>query len=315
MKKYNIHPDFMKFKSISMPLNPVLLPAINSFLTKVYYMTPVPKLLTETQKEIAGYNGEKIKLDILAPSEKNENMPVLVYFHGGAFAAQAAPYLKHMLCEYAIKTPCCIVFADYHLLPKAKFPTGAEDCFSAYKWVLENAESLGADKSRIAVGGDSAGGMLAIDVCMLAQERNLPVPCFQLLVYPEADAKQTTQSIRKFTDTPLWNGRLNAKQWKMYLKRGEDLNNRLLTPCFAESLKGMPSAFVEVSEFDCLRDEGIAYARALQRDGVSVALVQTKRTIHGYEIAEKNGIVRESISRRIAVLRDAFYYVKQQQPK
>lgn len=140
-----------------------------------------------------------------------------------------------------------------------------------------------------------------------ARDREASPICFQMLLYPVTDARQTTESIKEFTDTPLWNSKLNKKMWELYLKNGVAAGKReYASPMEATSLKGLPNAYVEITEFDCLRDEGIHHAEALQKNGVEVEVYYTKGTIHGYDIAEKSEIVQESVTRRIEALRRAF---------
>lgn len=115
--------------------------------------------------------------------------------HEGAFVLKAAPAHIHWVCEYASKTPCLVVFVDYRLAPKYAFPFGVEDCYAAFEWVCNHADALGIDKSRIAIGGDSAGGALAAAVTLMARDRQAPPICYQMLLYPVTDARQTTESI------------------------------------------------------------------------------------------------------------------------
>jgi acetyl esterase/lipase len=112
--------------------------------------------------------------------------------------------------------------------------------------------------------------------------------------------------MKEFTDTPLWNSKLNAKMWLMYLKGVPRAKRAAASPAAAVSFAGIPPTYVEVSEYDCLRDEGIAFAKALEDSGIAVELCKTTGTIHGFEIAKHSSIVRESISRRIEALRKAF---------
>jgi acetyl esterase/lipase len=306
MKAYDIHPDFLKYAGFKIPLSPATLRVMNFFLTRVFYSTNPGKGISETRREIAGYHGESVKLSIIEPTDSRELLPALVYFHGGAFALQAAPYIKRLLGRYALEAHCKVIFADYHLLPKAVFPIGLEDCFSAYRWVIDNTETLHIDPSRIAVGGDSAGGELAIGTCLLARERGIQMPCFQLLIYPTTDSRMQTGSMREFTDVPLWNSTLSAKIDKMYMPKNPAIPKWYASVMEAPTLQGLPGAYVEVADYDCLRDEGIEFAKRLRATGVSVELHQTKRTIHGYDIAEKNEIVKDTVRERINALKAAF---------
>lgn len=305
MDQYNIHPDFLKYK-ITPPLNPAFLPAVQFFMKRMQDMVKIPEGLKETRRKIPGYQDAPVGISIFEPEKGREPLPALVYFHGGAFALQSAPCHKKLSCSYALNTPCKVVSVDYRLLPENTFPIGLEDCFAAYRWVLENAAQLGISPNRIAVGGDSAGGALSAGVCLLARDRGIPVPCFQMLIYPVMDERQNSASMKKYNDTPLWNSRLNAKMWKMYLKDGLPVEKGYASPAEAVSLEGMPPAYVEVAEYDCLRDEGIAFAKALKDSGIPAELYETKRTVHGFEIAEKNEIVKESVDRRIKKLRSVF---------
>jgi acetyl esterase/lipase len=307
MTEYDIHPDFLKYSKIKPPLNPAALAVINFFLTRVFYATKPGKDVTQRQEKIIGYNGKPVKVQIIEPENVDVNLPALVYFHGGAFTLQAAPYVKRLLGRYSREANCRLFFVDYHLLPKAVFPVGLEDCFAAYKWVCENTERLKIDSSRIAVGGDSAGGELAIGTCILSRDRNAPMPCFELLIYPATDSRMQTESMRKFTDVPLWNSVLSAKIDKMYMPESPAIPKWYASVTEAPSLEGLPPAYIEVADYDCLRDEAIAFADKLHETGIAVSLNKTKRTIHGYDIEENNEIVKNSVALRIKALHNAFY--------
>ncbi len=290
-----------------MPLSPAILPSINYLLPQVLSRLKLPEGVRERIFKIPGYQSAEIRLSIFEPeADSAAPLPCLVYFHGGAFAIQAAPQHRRQACEFALETPCRVAFVDYRLLPDNAFPVGLEDCFAAYGWLRDNAAMLGVDERRIAVGGDSAGGALAAGVCLMARDRGLTMPCFQMLIYPVTDRRQTSDSMRKFSDTPLWNGRLNADMWKMYLKGGEPENPEYASPAEAATLAGMPPSYVEVAEFDCLHDEGVAYAQRLRGDGVSCELYETQGTIHGFELAKSSSIVAAATARRVERLRAAF---------
>ncbi|UOQ87541.1 alpha/beta hydrolase [Gracilibacillus salinarum] len=210
----------------------------------------------------------------------------------------------NLCADYALNTPCKVIFVDYRLLPKYKFPYGLEDCYAACKWVSSQAAKLNINKDKIAIGGDSADGALAAGVALLARDRQEFTINFQLLIYPVTDKKQSTDSMRMFHDTPMWNSKLNKKMWDLYLKNV--LTDNYASPIDAESHKNLPNAYVEVAEYDCLRDEGIEYAEALKNAQVSVQLNRTKGTVHGYDMVESSEIVVQNKALRIKALQNAF---------
>ncbi|HCS37961.1 MAG TPA: alpha/beta hydrolase [Anaerolineaceae bacterium] len=306
MSKYKIHADFVKYEKIQLPLAPWVLPILNGVISTGFNMVKLTEGVKSTKHTIPGYQGSLIDITIYEPNNIKNDAPCLVYLHGGAFILKASPYLKTLVCTYVLKTPCKVVYVDYRLAPKYAFPVGLEDCYAAFEWVHHNAKELGIDKNKIAIGGDSAGGALAAAVNLMALDRNTSTACFQLLIYPVTDARQQTESIRKYIDTPLWNSRQTEKMWKLYLKDEIPDKKEYASPVEAESLENMPAAYIEVAEFDCLRDEGINFAEALQKNGVQVELIKTTGTVHGFEIAEKSELVHQIVANRIEALKKAF---------
>ena len=306
MSKYKIHADFVKYEKIQLPLAPWVLPILNGVISTGFNMVKLTEGVKSTKHTIPGYQGSLIDITIYEPNNIKNDAPCLVYLHGGAFILKASPYLKTLVCTYVLKTPCKVVYVDYRLAPKYAFPVGLEDCYAAFEWVHHNAKELGIDKNKIAIGGDSAGGALAAAVNLMALDRNTSTARFQLLIYPVTDARQQTESIRKYIDTPLWNSRQTEKMWKLYLKDEIPDKKEYASPVEAESLENMPAAYIEVAEFDCLRDEGINFAEALQKNGVQVELNKTTGTIHGFEIAESSELVHQIVAKRIEALKKAF---------
>lgn len=304
---YAIHSDFKRYANISIPLHPAVLSVMNPVMKFGFDRIRTAAGVRTKKKKIPGYRNDPIEITVFEPDGIGQNAPCLVYFHGGAFALQAAPHHKSLVCEYALQTPCIVVFVDYRLSPRHAFPVGVEDCYAAYQWVCGNAGGLGIDPRRIALGGDSAGGALAAAVTLMARDRKAPDTVFQMLIYPVTDERQQTASMKAFIDTPLWNAQLNARMWRMYLKDGAGSQKAYASPMEATSFAALPDAYIEVAEFDCLRDEGVLYAEALQRSGIHVELNRTSGTIHGFEVASDNAIVRQCIARRIQALRNAFH--------
>lgn len=304
-KKYDIHPDFCKY-NISFPFTPAFLMMAAPLQKFMLHMVPLPAGITSRQFTVAGYRNLKVPVEIYEPANSPSALPCLLYFHGGGFGLKGAPCHKQLAILYAHKANCRVVFPDYHLLPQYPYPAAEQDALSVYLWLLQNAENLRIDPLRIAVGGDSAGAALAACLCEPVSSRNLPLPCFQLLVYPVADALQQSASMRRFTDTPMWNAKKNSNMWSMYLKNTNASQKIAASPMQAPLPPVIPDTYLETAEFDCLHDEGIAYAKKLRNAGGNVSVHETRRTIHGYDIVLHNPITRDSIRKRVNALRTAF---------
>ncbi|MFC7677761.1 alpha/beta hydrolase [Paenibacillus sp. GCM10028914] len=303
MSKYNIHSDFEELKNIKLPFYPIILPILNKLVQRKNNRMKLPDTIKVSNKRIESYQGGEISLTIYEPVHVGtENC--IIYFHGGAFAIKEAPYHINLCVDYALKTPCKVIFVDYRLLPKHKFPYGLEDCYSACKWVVANADQLNINREKIAVVGDSAGGALAAGVSLLARDRGEINIKFQVLIYPVIDKKQNTNSMKLYYDTPMWNSKLNKKMWNLYLKGVS--SGRYASPIDVESHMNLPASYIEVAEYDCLRDEGIQYAEALRKEKVPVQLNITKGTVHGYDIVESSSITELNKEIRIKALQDAF---------
>lgn len=300
MADYPLHPDLSGLSKLNPPMNTALLAISNAFLR--FPLCRRYRGIRLKKQRIPAYSG-RIGLHIYAPKELKDTAPCLVYFHGGGFAMRAAPQHYKLAQVYAEEARCRVVLVDYRLSP---FPAPAEDCFAAYKWVVANCTKLKVDHARIAVGGDSAGGALAAAVCLMARDQNFPQPCFQLLVYPVTDQTMSTPSMAAFPDTPMWNARKNGIMWQRYLSSPFDAPVEYASPMDAESLEGLADAYVETAEFDCLRDEGAAYAVRLQKSGSCVELNMTKGTVHGFELKWNAQPTQQAIDRRVEALKAAF---------
>ena len=262
-----------------------------------------PKGVERRSARISSEDGMPVRLAIYRPGEIKGNAPCLVYFHGGGFCIGDAGYIHRYAARYAKEAECVVAFVHYRTADGSPFPIPFQDCYAALRWVWEHSEELAVDRERIAVGGDSAGGALAAACTLRARDEGEIRLCFQLLVYPVTDSRMETPSMKKFTDSPMWNARLNQKMWALYLRDGDHGIPRYAAPMLAGSFKGLPPAYVEVEEFDCLHDEGIAYAWALSVAGVPVQLEDVKGTFHGFDFFQKKNAVRAAVQKRIAALR------------
>ena len=226
------------------------------------------------------------------------------YFHGGGFVLPAAGYHYKNAMYYAREAGCKVVFVNYRLAPKHPHPVFFEDCYAAFCWAYDNAETLGIDIRRIGIGGDSAGSTLAVGVCMMARDRKHPVKfSFQMLPYPFLDARNNSESCRKYTDTPMWNSTLSNRIAPMTKVDKNRLDYVYYSPVEAENFAGLPPAYIETAEFDCLHDDGILYSEKLRLAGIDVTLNETKGTMHGFDIMQKASTTKAALEARIRFMK------------
>jgi acetyl esterase len=209
---------------------------------------------------------------------------VLIYFHGGGWVIGNIAMTDQPCRLLANASGCMVASVEYRLAPEHKFPCGPEDCYTATKWVYDNARSLDVDPMRIAVGGTSAGATLAMAVALMARDRGGPHIAYQLLVYPATTTELTTSSHTQFAkDNYYILSRADMEWfWGHYLGRDEDRTNPYACPAYAKSLAGLPAAFVITAEYDPLRDEGEAYGVRLSEEGVSTILKRYDGVTHGF---------------------------------
>ncbi len=207
--------------------------------------------------------------------------PVLVYYHGGGFTIGSIAGYDATLRALANASGCVVVSVDYRLAPEHPFPAGFEDCFAATRWIADHAASLGVDPSRLAVGGDSAGGNLAAGVALRARDEGGPAIAFQLLIYPTTDGDITRGSYVAYGDGHLLTTELCLWFNEQYVPAGHehDVRHRVLHAVTHENL---PPAHVLVAECDPLYDEAEAYAQKLRAAGVPTTFESYPGMIHGF---------------------------------
>ena len=303
--KYPIHPDFKKWTHMNPPLYRPFLPVMQWLMGLLPLRERSTAELAVQRVAIPVGDGASIRAILYSPKNMEVPSPCLVYYHGGGFVLPAAPYHYSLAKEYAQRARCKVLFVDYRLAPKHPFPTAPEDCCAAYTWVREHAKTLSVDPTRLAVAGDSAGGQLATVVCLMVRDRGQRMPCGQMLLYPAAGNVET-ESAKTYTDTPMCSSKDMEKYGKFYRPDPSVGENAYASPIEAETLAGLPAAYIETAEFDPLRDGGILYAERLRQCGVPVELCNTQGTIHGFDIVLNSSIVRECVDRRIAFLKRCF---------
>ena len=304
--KYPINEEFHPYSKIHLPFNRLFLSVANALMRPPRSFMKDKELKVE-KTSFDGYKGAKIEALIITPVALKAPSPCLIYYHGGGFVSEAAWYHYRLVSQYAKRVGCKVVFVKYRLAPKYKFPTGHEDCYLALDWVYRNAEELGVDLDKIAVGGDSAGGNLSAAVSMMARDREHPIKLsFQMLIYPFLDGNMNSESSKQFVDTPMWNTRRSMQVVPMVLSDGDLENLHYLSIVEASHFCDLPPAYIETAEFDSIRDDGIKYAELLGSAGVRAELWQTKGTMHAFDVATNAPTTVKMINSRIAFMQKAF---------
>ncbi len=260
--------------------------------------------VTTSDLTVAGPGGE-IPTVHIRPKVAADGAPLLVFYHGGGFVVGG--YETHgNLCEViSDRAGVHVLFVDYRLAPEHKAPAAVDDAYAAYRWAVDHAKELGADASRVAVGGDSAGGNLAAVVSQRARDEDAAAPALQLLLYPVTNFASQTRSYGLFA-TGFF-----LRRWDMEFCRaryisdsGVDPADPMVSPLLAEDLSGLPPAILITAGFDPLRDEGRLYAEALRSAGVPVDLREYGSLIHAFpNFFGLGGAAAEATYEIIAALR------------
>jgi acetyl esterase len=212
-----------------------------------------------------------------------EAAPLLLFFHGGGFVMggiESHDGLCRMICRDAA---IHVLSVDYRLAPEHPAPAAVDDCVAAYRWAREHAAELGADPSRIGVGGDSSGGNLAALVALRSRDEGIPQPTLQVLLYPVLDLSAKTRSRTLFSDGFFLSKLQQERFVDLYLGgTGLAADDARVSPLKAAELSGLAPALVLTAGFDPLRDEGNEYAVALRSAGVTVDHRQFDALTHGF---------------------------------
>lgn len=305
-KKYNINPDFEKWLDFNPPLNIFAVKLTQRAMGLMYFKEKSDDNVVVERLNIPYGVGKTMKALLYSPKGIEKNCPCLLYLHGGGFVLPAAPHHYNNCRKYAVGARCKVIFIDYPLAPQYKYPVPIEACYDAYVWVLNNAEKLSINKTKIAVGGDSAGGNLASVITMKAHDNDYILPCGQMLIYPATGSEEETESMKEFTDTPMCNSKDYKAYTKFYFNSEADLKDRYVSPMKARDFTIFPDTYIETAEFDCLRDEAIIFGDILKKAKVKTTMNNTKETMHGYDVVEDSKITINSINKRIKFLKKIF---------
>ncbi len=286
-----------------MPSTTPLHPTIAAMLAKTAHLPPITSVPVATirasdatrykvgvppdavhsaeDRWIAGPRGD-IRIRIYRP-DAAAGHGVTVFFHGSGFVICSIESHDDMCRQLCRRAACVVVSVDYRLAPENKFPAGPDDCLAATRWVAAHAAEIGADASRLALAGDSAGGTMAAVTALRARDEGGPAIEAQLLLYPVTDHvsvqrpsyEERASGFGLTRDAMVW-------FWGHYLAHPDHGAHPHASPMRAHSLAGLPPAYVVTGDYDPLRDEGEAYAQGLQAAGVPTEQIRYPDMNHGF---------------------------------
>lgn len=244
---------------------------------------------------------------VYLPRDSRTPLPALLYLHGGGWVIGSIDSHDGVCRHLAREADCVVISVDYRLAPEHRFPAAIDDALAAFRWVVAHASELRIDPSRIAVGGDSAGGNLAALVSLATRGDRVPV-AHQFLVYPATDLSRSFESHRLFAEGFLLERRTIEWFLERYLRSSDDPRDPRCSPYHERDLSGAPPATLITAGFDPLRDEGEAYAERLADAGVKVDVKREDRLIHGFfNMGGVVALAREAVDRAARSLRQALH--------
>lgn len=231
----------------------------------------------------------KLRLCIYGPEEKKEQVPGLIWMHGGGYAMGIPEQDNYFIKSFIRESGCIVVAPDYRLSSEVPYPAALEDCYTALLWLKEHASLYGVRSDQLMIGGDSAGGGLTAALSIYARDRREVSIAFQMPLYPMLDDRMMTESSQN-NDAPVWNSRSNENAWKQYLGElyGTDDVPVYAAPARLTDYHNLPPAFTFVGSIEPFRDETIAYMEQLKAAGIPVEYEVFSGCFHAFDLMCKN---------------------------
>ncbi len=277
-----LHPLLDTFPELN--LSDELLPAVREAMGATVVMGD-PEQVQVDRREIttASADGTDIRCLVYTPRERADIVPGYLHVHGGGYILGTADMSDIVNLMLASKLGIVIVSVDYRLAPEYPIPLPLDDCYAGLAWLHNNAAELGVDRSRIAIGGESAGGGLAAALGIKARDLGEYDVCHQHLTYPMLDDRTGTpeQPGDPLTGEFVWTREANQYGWTAYLADVERAAPQV--PARVETTDGLPSTWMFTAGLDLFRDENIHYAQRLMASGVPTELVVYPGACHGFQ--------------------------------
>ncbi len=252
-------------------------------------------------------NGVAVRVFVPNCDQPVGGYPAVVFIHGGGWAIGTVndyDALTRLLCA---ESEAVVISVDYRLAPEHPYPAAPDDCWTALQWVADNANELGIDGARIAVGGDSAGGNLSAVIAQRARDEQGPNLVLQALLYPVVDSRFDRPSYSENATGYFLEATSMEYFFDAYCRGGTSPTIAGVAPLRNPDLSNLAPALVITAEFDPLRDEGNEYAAALAAAGVAVETTQYAGMIHGFfSMPAVLNSGRDAFTQVVRALRTAF---------
>ena len=247
-------------------------------------------------------DGRRLRLCVYRPLEPTENVPGLLWIHGGGYAIGCPEQDEWFVRKFISETPCVVVSPDYRLSVDEPYPAALDDCYAALEWMQSHGGEYGIRPDQLMVGGDSAGGGLAAAVAIRARDEGRVALACQMPLYPMLDDHMLTESAQD-NNAPVWNSASNTAAWELYLGRlsGREDVPPTAAPGRLTDFSGLPPAFTFVGSVEPFRDETVAYMENLKAAGVPVTYRVFNGCFHAFDMMcsssrpakEATGMMRE----------------------
>ncbi len=282
----------------------------NEMNAQMLAATPEFPDIAVSERHIPGPQGAPaVRVLVYLPKNVSTLTPALLWIHGGGYVIGNADLADPQAKSIVATTGCAVVSVDYRLAPETPHPGPVEDCYAALKWLYTNAGELGVDTTRIAIGGDSAGGVLTASLALLTRDRGEVPLVLQLLIYPMLDDRTvTTADPHPYTGEYIWTADSNRLGWAALL--GQEPGGPDVSPYAAasraEKLEGLAPAFIGVGTLDLFLEEDMEYARRLMRAGVPTELHVYPGAFHGFPMAAHAQVAQAFVQDQLNALIRAF---------
>lgn len=235
--------------------------------------------------ELQRNDGTSLRLCVYTPKERKENVPGLLWIHGGGYAIGAPEQDIGFIKSFVLTSGCVVVAPDYTNSTDAPYPAALNDCYAALLWLKDNGADYGMRDDQIFVGGNSAGGGLTAAVSLYARDMNEVSIAFQMPLYPMLDDRMITESSQG-NDAPIWNSKSNETAWKLYLgdAYGTDDVSKYAAPARETDYSDLPPTLTYIGDIEPFTDETIVYVENLRSAGVDVSFRIFEGCFHGFDL-------------------------------